>query len=244
MLQTTTPSFNWLSLIPGFEYEQYGHIFMSVFVMILVIVMSLVARAQLMAAEKREDEGLVPDAHLSFRNFFEIIAEKIYALCEQVMGYENAKRFFPIIGTLFIFIFTSNFLGLIPGIVPSTENLNQTLALGAFVFLYYNIVGLYFGGLGYLKHFLGPVLWLSPLILVIELASHIFRPISLGLRLRGNIMGDHIVLGIFNGLLPYLIPVIFYAMGIFVALVQAFVFCLMTMVYISLASSSSHDEHH
>ena len=234
--------FNWLSLIPGFDYEHDGHLFMTVLVIVLVTTFALVARVQLSAAEKRDDEGLVPDHHLTFRNFFEIIAEKIYALCEQVMGKHNAESFFPIIGTLFIFIFTSNLIGLIPGVVPSTENLNTTLALGAFVFIYYNIVGLAKNGLGYLKHFLGPVLWLSPLILVIELASHVFRPISLGLRLRGNIMGDHIVLGIFNGLLPYLIPVIFYAMGLFVALVQAFVFCLMTMVYISLAAAG-HEEH-
>jgi len=233
-------SFNWLSLIPGFEYEQYGHLFMSVLIMLLILGACLIARVQLMRARKQEDAGLLPDAHLSFRNFFEIIAEKIYALCESVMGKHNAERFFPIIGTLFIFIFASNLIGLIPGVVPSTENLNTTLALGAFVFLYYNFVGLRENGLNYLKHFLGPVLWLSPLILVIELASHVFRPISLGLRLRGNIMGDHIVLGIFNGLLPYFVPVVFYTMGLFVALVQAFVFCLMTMVYISLAASHEH----
>ena len=235
-----THGFNWLSLIPGFNYEQYGHVFMLVFVMLLVFALTLVARAQSATAMKREDEGLVPDSHLTFRNFFEIIAEKIYALCESVMGKENASRFFPIVGTLFVFIFTSNFIGLIPGVLPSTENLNTTLALGAFVFLYYNYVGLREHGIGYLKHFLGPVWYLAPLLLVIELASEIFRPISLGLRLRGNIMGDHIVLGIFNDLLPYLIPVIFYAMGLFVALVQAFVFCLMTMVYISLAASHDH----
>ena len=233
-------SFEWLSLVQGFEYKHYGHLVMTMVVMALVLFFSLIARNQLSRAEKREDEGLVPDSHLTFRNFFEIIAEKIYALCESVMGKDNAIRFFPIIGTLFIFIFASNIFGLIPGIVPSTENLNTTLALGAFVFLYYNFMGLRANGIGYLKHFLGPVLWLSPLILVIELVSHLFRPISLGLRLRGNIMGDHMVLSKFNDLLPYLIPVIFYGMGLFVALVQAFVFCLMTMVYISLATSHEH----
>ena len=213
---------------------------MTVLVIVLVLALALIARVQLAAAQKREDEGLIPDHHLTFRNFFEIIAEKIYGLCESVMGKHNAERFFPIIGTLFIFIFTSNLLGLIPGIVPSTESLNTTMALGAFVFIYYNVVGVIENGFGYFKHFMGPVLWLSPLIFVIELASHIFRPISLGLRLRGNIMGDHVVLGIFNNLMPYLFPVIFYAMGLFVAFVQAFVFCLMTMVYISLASSHDH----
>jgi F-type H+-transporting ATPase subunit a len=237
-------SFNWLSLIPGFEYERYGALFMTAFVMVVVIALTLIARLQLMAAEKREDEGLLPDAHLSFRNFFEIIAEKIYGLCEQVMGKDNAVRFFPIIGTLFVFIFASNILGLIPGVVPSTENLNTTLALGIFVFLYYNYVGIRDGGMNYLKHFMGPVLWLSPLIFVIEIVGQLIRPFSLGLRLRGNIMGDHIVLGIFNGLLPYLIPVIFYGLGLFVAFVQAFVFCLMTMIYISLAAATGNHEHH
>lgn len=75
---------------------------------------------------------------------------------------------------------------------------------------------------------------------VIELASHLFRPLSLSLRLRGNIMGDHVVLHLFSSLVPYLLPVIFYGMGVFVAFIQAFVFCLMTMVYISLSTAHDH----
>jgi F-type H+-transporting ATPase subunit a len=108
------------------------------------------------------------------------------------------------------------------------------------VFLYYNLVGFKENGFGYLKHFMGPVWYLAPLIGAIEVASHVFRPISLGLRLRGNIMGDHVVLGIFNHLVPYLVPAVFYGVGLFVAFVQAFVFCLMTMVYISLSASHDH----
>jgi F-type H+-transporting ATPase subunit a len=118
--------------------------------------------------------------------------------------------------------------------------MNTTLALGIFVFLYYNYVGLRANGIGYLKHFLGPMLWLAPLMLIIELASHIFRPLSLALRLRGNIMGDHVVLSVFSGLVPYLLPVIFYGIGVFVAFIQAFVFVLMTMVYISLSTAHDH----
>jgi F-type H+-transporting ATPase subunit a len=145
-----------------------------------------------------------------------------------------------VIGTLFVFIFASNLLGLIPVFQPATDNMNTTLALGLFVFLYYNYAGFKAHGAAYLKHFLGPVLWLAPLMLVIELASHLFRPLSLALRLRGNILGDHIVLGVFSGLVPYLLPVIFYGLGVFVAFMQAFVFCLMTMVYISLSTSHDH----
>jgi F-type H+-transporting ATPase subunit a len=234
--------FNWLSLIPGIDVHHYGHVYMAVIVMTLVLFGSIIARVQLMAAQKREDEGLVPDQHLSFRNFFEILAEKLYALAESVMGKDNAKLYFPIVGTLFVFIFTSNLVGMIPGLLPPTDNLNTTFALGIFVFLYYNYVGIRTSGLAYFKHFAGPVLWLAPLMIIVEIASHVFRPISLGLRLRGNIMGDHIVLGIFNDLTPYLVPLAFYVIGLFVCLVQAFVFCLMTMVYISL--SATHEEHH
>ena len=234
--------FNWLSLIPFMENKvhHYGHVFMACAVAILVVIVAIIARIQLGAAQRREDEGLVPDEKLTVRNFFEIVAEKLYGLAESVMGKHGAEKYFPVVGALFIFIFVSNLIGIIPGLLPPTDNLNTTFALGVFVFLYYNYVGLRENGLAYLKHFAGPILWLAPLMLVVELASHVFRPISLGLRLRGNIMGDHVVLGIFNDLLPYAVPAIFYGIGLFVALVQAFVFCLMTMVYISLSASHDH----
>jgi F-type H+-transporting ATPase subunit a len=168
------------------------------------------------------------------------LAEKLYGLTESVIGHHDAPLYFPVIGSLFVFIFTCNLIGLIPGLLPPTDNMNTTLALGIFVFLYYNYVGLRANGIGYLKHFLGPMLWLAPLMLIIELASHIFRPLSLALRLRGNIMGDHVVLSVFSGLVPYLLPVIFYGIGVFVAFIQAFVFVLMTMVYISLSTAHDH----
>jgi F-type H+-transporting ATPase subunit a len=236
--------FNWLSLIPfmneGDHVHHYGHVFMAVTVVVLVIGVALIARVQLASAQKRDDEGLVPDEKLTVRNFFEIIAEKLYGLAVSVMGKHGAEKYFPVVSALFLFIFVSNLIGIIPGLLPPTENLNTTFALGSFVFLYYNYVGLRENGLGYLKHFAGPILWLAPLMLIVEIASHVFRPISLGLRLRGNIMGDHVVLGIFNDLIPWGVPVIFYGIGLFVALVQAFVFCLMTMVYISLSASHDH----
>ena len=213
---------------------------MTIIVMAVILVCALIARVQLGTALKREDQALIPDSNLTFRNFFEIIAEKIHGLAENVMGKHNTEKYFPIVGTLFVFIFVSNFAGLIPGVLPPTDNLNTTFALGIFVFIYYNYVGIRTSGLAYFKHFAGPVLWLSPLILVVELASHIFRPISLGLRLRGNIMGDHVVLGIFNSLTPYLMPLVFYGIGLFVSFVQALVFCLMTMVYISLSATHDH----
>jgi F-type H+-transporting ATPase subunit a len=231
-------AFTWLSFL---GLEQYpSHVVMALFTAVTLILTTWIARAQLNAVMRTQDGGLVPESKLTFRNFFEIIAEQLYKLTESVIGHHDAPTYFPVIGTMFVFIFTSNLLGLIPGIVPSTENINTTLALGVFVFIYYNYAGLRANGLSYLKHFLGPILWLAPLMLVIEIASHIFRPLSLALRLRGNIMGDHVVLHVFSGLVPLLLPVIFYGLGVFVAFIQAFVFCLMTMVYISLSTAHDH----
>ena len=235
--------FTWLSLIFSEEdLHKSNHIYMTLIVMALILVCAIIARFQLERAKKREDQGLIPDSKLTMLNMFDMLTEKLYGLSESVMGKHNAPKYFPIVGCLFIFIFTANLIGMIPGVIPTTENLNTTLALGVFVFFYYNYVGIKTSGLAYFKHFLGPVMWLAPLMLFVELASHIFRPISLGLRLRVNIFSDHIVLGIFSGIAPYVVPIIFYGMGLFVCLIQSFVFCLMTMVYISL-SAPEHDHH-
>jgi F-type H+-transporting ATPase subunit a len=229
----------WLETL--FPPDQYpNHVVMAIGVGLLLAAISLIFFFSLSKALRSPGGGLVPDNRLSFRNFFEIIAEKLYQLTQSVIGHHNADRYFPVVATLFVFIFTNNILGLIPGVLPATENLNTTLAIGVFVFFYYNIEGFRANGVGYLKHFMGPVIWLAPLLFIIEVASALSRPFSLGMRLRGNIYGDHMVLSVFNGLVPYLIPVIFYGLGVFVSFLQAFVFCLMTMVYISLSTAHDH----
>ena len=224
---------------PALEHVA-NHVVMAVIVSVALMGATLVAGVQLKRAMASADGALIPASRWTFRNFFEVIAESLYKLTESVLGHHDAPHYFPIVGSLFLFIFVSNLIGLVPGFLPPTDNLNTTLALGAFVFIYYNYVGLRVNGLAYLKHFLGPVLWLAPLMLVIEIASHVFRPLSLALRLRGNIMGDHVVLGVFSDLVPLVLPVVFYGLGIFVAFVQAFVFCLMTMVYISMSTAHDH----
>lgn len=228
--------FNWLNQIPALEHLP-NHLVMAVGIAVLVLILGMVATLKLKSA----GDSTVPEATLTYRNFFDIVAERLYGLCENVMGEHAAEQFFPVIATLFIFIFSCNLIGLVPGLLPPTENMNVTLAAGIFVFLYYNYHGLRANGLAYLKHFMGPVWYLAPLMLVIELVSHIFRPVSLALRLRGNMMGDHAVLGVFLSLVPYqLIPVIFYGLGVFVSFIQAFVFCLLTMVYINLSIAHDH----
>ncbi|MFZ9596659.1 MAG: F0F1 ATP synthase subunit A [Bdellovibrionia bacterium] len=228
-----------LSHIPYLK-ELSNHVGMTLLVGFLLIVTTFFARLQLSRAMKSQEGGLVPDSRLTYKNFFEMLAESLFHLVESVMGHHDAPKYFPMIGSLFLFIFTTNLLGVVPGFAPSTNNLNTTLALGFFVFIYYNFVGFRSNGLGYIKHFFGPVIWIAPLMFVIELVSHIARPVSLALRLRGNIEADHMVLGVFSALVPYFLPIVFYGLGLFVAFIQAFVFCLMTMVYISLSTSHDH----
>lgn len=188
---------------------------------------------------------VVPDKGITFRNVFEALGQFVYNLARNIMGEEEAKKYFTVIMLLFTFVFTNNLIGLIPGFLPPTDNFNTTLALGIFVFLYYNFQGIRAQGLiGHIKHFMGPVWYLAILIFPIELISHTVRPLSLGLRLKGNMEGDHLVLSIFSGLVPYIVPIPFYVIGLFVCFMQAFVFTLLTMVYISLATAHhDHDEH-
>ncbi len=236
-------SFNWLNFIPGLNTHEYGHVFLAVTLSIIVLVLASVARMQLATAEKAGDDALIPADTLTLRNFFEILAEKLYGLAEQIMGEKTAKKYFAVSAAVFIFVGINNLIGLIPGFLPPTDNINTTFALGVFVFLFYNIAGLIANGpIGYIKHFWGPIWWLGPFMFVVETASHLFRPLSLAFRLRGNIMGDHMVLGVFQSIpyIKYIAPIPFYGMGLFVSMVQAFVFCLMTMVYISMSTSHEH----
>src|SRR6476620_12795963 len=145
--------FNLLHHIPFFS-ELPLHVGMSIIVAILLIVTTFIARVQLNRVMKGPDGGLIPESKLTYRNFFEIIAESLYKLTESVIGHHDAPVFFPVIGTLFIFIMTCNLVGLIPVFLPPTDNLNTTLALGLFVFVYYNYAGFRAHGIGYFKQFL------------------------------------------------------------------------------------------
>jgi len=131
-------------------------------------------------------------------------------------------------------------LGLIPGIETPTKSPVVPLGIAILTFLYYQFQGLRANGPGYIKQFLGPMWWLAPLMFPIELVSHLVRPVSLSLRLAGNITGDHLVLGIFTAKTYLIIPMLFVGLGVFVALVQAFVFTLLSSIYVSMAASHDH----
>jgi F-type H+-transporting ATPase subunit a len=187
------------------------------------------------------DAGLVPPPKFGLRNLFEVLADTVLGLMAGVMGEKAAKRYLPLVGTLFMFILFSNLLGLIPGFLPPTDTLKTNLALSVSVFLVSHAIGVREHGLKYFKHFLGPIWWLIPLMLPIEIISHIARPVSLAMRLLGNIVGDHKLVLVFFGILPFILPVPFMVMGVLVCVVQAVVFSLLTTVYISQAVA--HEEH-
>jgi F-type H+-transporting ATPase subunit a len=230
--------FSWMSLIPWLN-QMPDHTATALFVAALLIALALVARRQLAAAP----DAVIPDNTLSARNFFEMFVEQFSALAENIIG-PGARRFVPLYGTFFLFILFSNLIGLVPGFSPPTSNFNVTLGLGICSFVLFNYFGIEAHGIGgYLKHFLGPVAFVAPLLFVLEVIGVIIRPVTLGLRLAANMTADHLVLGIFTDLTKVVVPVAFYALGAFVCLVQTFVFTLLSLVYVSLAAGGHAEEH-
>ena len=185
------------------------------------------------------EKAYVPEGKLNIKGFFELFVEQIAQLADSIVG-EKGRPMLPLFCFFFLFVWLQNLLGLVPGFLPPTQNLNTTMALGVLSFIAYNYYGLRKHGWAYFKQFVGPVLFLAPLFIFIEVLSHVFRSVSLGFRLFGNMMGDHIVIGIFLDMVPFFIPVIFYFLGLFVCTLQAFVFTILSMVYVSLAISDDH----
>ena len=169
----------------------------------------------------------------------EVVVSGVENLIEETMG-PKGKAYFPLIATFALFILVSNLIALIPGFYPPTANLNTNGALALTVFAMTHIIGLKEHGISYLKHFMGPILVLAPLIFIIEIIGHLARPLSLSLRLFGNMYGHEIVLMIFLALVPFLLPVPMMLMGVLVAFIQAFVFTLLAMIYIAGALEEAH----
>jgi F-type H+-transporting ATPase subunit a len=226
--------FSWFHFIPGLNHLEI-HIAAALVVSAALMIFSLLARLSLTGNKNY----LVPSEKLSFLNFSDIVSENLYKLTKNILG-DDAPVYFPIVGALFLYIFVNNLFGLLPGFAPATDNVNTTLACGLFVFVYYNYRGFKAGGLHYLKHFLGPVWYMAWLLLPIELISHSVRPFTLALRLKGNMAGDHTVLSVFTDMAPYLVPVPIYFLGLLVCFLQAFIFVMLTMVYVSMARDSDH----
>ncbi len=183
------------------------------------------------------------------QNFAEVVVEGFFSLLDQMIG-RQGRQFLPLVGTAGLYILTSNLLANIPGFQPPTANWNTTVALALTVFVSYNYFGIRKHGLvNYLKHFCGPIWWLAPLMFPIEFIGHLARPVSLSIRLFGNIFGEESVVTILLGLswlvMPYLIWLgVMLPLSLFTAAVQTFVFIMLTMVYIAGAVEEAHGEEH
>jgi F-type H+-transporting ATPase subunit a len=175
------------------------------------------------------------------QNFWEAVVSGLEGFMAENMGREGARMMFPMLATFALYILVGNLIGLVPGFFSPTANLNITLALALIVFTTTHILGVKFHGFGYFKHFLGPIPWLIPLMLPIEIVSHLARILSLSIRLFGNIMGKEVLITILFLLAgAYFAPLPIMVLGVFIAFVQTLVFVLLSILYFSAAMEHAH----
>jgi F-type H+-transporting ATPase subunit a len=212
----------------GHFAHSYPYIVYSWVVMIILIVLGFLAS---------KGVSLVPT---KVQNVMEIIVSALEEFTIDITG-EEGRWLFPLLATVFLYIFTCNIIGLIPGFYPPTASLNTTLSCALVVVIFTHVIGIKYHGVKYIKHFLGPVWWMVPLIFPIELIGHLARILSLSFRLMGNMMGHELVAGILFALAGlFFAPLPIMVLGIFVALVQAFVFYLLSVMYFTGAIEHAH----
>jgi F-type H+-transporting ATPase subunit a len=250
--------FTWYALLPEELRHLIGvHTFFAIITAVLLVIFAFKARSAL----ARTKDPVVPAAELGSRNIAELLVQLLASQSDAIIG-KRGRKYLPFFGTFFFFILAANLSGLLPGFAAPTANLNTTLGLALVSFIGYNVIGVREQGMSYVKHFFGPMtslpaksfvgkIALSPVLLlsmmfffILEAFSHGFRPVSLSLRLFGNMMGDHQVIEAFINLTKLVVPVAFYAMGTLVSVIQAFVFTLLSMIYVALAVSHDHEEKH
>jgi F-type H+-transporting ATPase subunit a len=225
-------------------FDQSSFTLTHCLITLLVVAFSIWGAIAFFRGMHEADKGLVPPRTMNLRNFFEYTAESVYGMVEGAMGEANAARFFPLIGALWMFILFNNLMALIPGFIAPTDTLKTNVGIALLVFFLTHYYGIReHGFINYFKHFMGPSIWLAPLVFPIEIISHLARPMSLSIRLMGNMMADHKVVMSFFALVPILVPLPFMLLGLLVCLIQALVFCTLAMVYIGMAIEHEEGEH-
>lgn len=223
--------FTFLGAIGGHGQEW---IILSHFILAVGIIF-LIARA---ATRKMQ---LVPTGS---QNVMEAYIGGIIAMGADTMGEKNARIYMPLIGSLGLVIFISNMMGVIPGFESATANINFTLSLALIVFVYYNYLGIKKNGfVNYFKHFMGPMPILAPLMFPIEIISHLSRIISLSFRLFGSIRGDDMFLMVLLMLVPWIVPLAGFFMLAAFGFLQAFIFMILTYVYIAGSIMMEEEDH-
>jgi len=203
------------------------------------VVMQIVVAVSLMAVVAILRPRLSADRPSVFQQFFELIYEFVDGQAEDQVGHQGHK-FVPYFGTIFIFILASNLIGLIPCFESPTMNAPVTCGCALATFFYYHLVGIRANGFAYIKHFLGPLWWLAILMFPIEIVSHLARPLSLTVRLYANMFAGEQVTMVFLKMTYFAVPAIFMGLHLFVGLVQAYIFMLLTMVYVGSAAEHEH----
>ncbi len=218
----------------GVEVPDPRHTVPDYLVMVLIAFAVVVVLLRLIARRP----ALVPGRRQSVA---EMIVQMFESVVLDTIGPEG-RKYVPVIGTVGIFIFACNMIGLVPGLMSPTSKLNVTVGCALVVFLYYHAQGVRAQGLKYFKHFLGPIPALAPLMLPIEIISHFSRPVSLSMRLFCNIFAEELLIVIMASIIPFLLPLPFMAVAIFTSLIQAYVFVLLSCIYI--AGAVAHEEEH
>jgi F-type H+-transporting ATPase subunit a len=225
LLYTLTGTDKWLPDLLGVEDAK--HVFYSWLVMIFLVIVALIVRRRL---------TLVPG---KLQNVCEVLIGGLEDFTVTTIG-EDGRKVFPVLIGLFIYILVCNLTGLIPGCDAPTANVNTNAAMALFAFGYYNFIGFKRWGIGYVKHFCGPFWWLIPLMLPLELISHLARPLSLTLRLFGNIRGEEIVMLLFFILAPIVGTIPIYFLFLLAKTLQAFIFFMLTMIYLKGSLEHAH----
>ena len=223
-----------LSLV-GIEVKNPEHLFPDYVVMCLIVAAALI----LFFGFSSRKLNLIPS---KLQSILELIIQTFENLLVEIVG-EEGRKYMPMVATVGLFIFFCNLLGLVPGLMSPTSKLNVTVGCALTVFVYYHWQGIRSQGLlKYLKHFAGPIPLLAPLMIPIELISHFSRPVSLSVRLFGNIFAEELLIIVIASIIPFLLPLPFMAIAIFTATIQAFVFVLLSCIYI--AGAVAHEEEH
>lgn len=271
MIGAFASDFTWFQLVPGFGHDggaaealglHSSHdatvILTSWAVVLATLGLAGLARLGLDAARARTgDDRYVPGATLTPLTMMEVLVEALRNIIGGSLSAKDVRFYFPFLGTIFLYILFNNLVGFIPGFPPATENFSTNFAMAASVFLVFFISGLWRNGWSFLKHLAGPrlpiamAIFITPLILAIETFGLLLRPATLSIRLTANIFADHLVAGIardighgFLGTIgAVVLPIPFYALGLLVCFLQAFVFTLLSTIYISLAVAHT-EEHH
>ena len=220
----------------------------SLLVGIVIVACGLLVKRQI----ARADGGIVPDEGLSVRNLFEVLVETLAGIAEDRLG-PDWRKYFPIVATIFFFILVANLMGLLPGVGGPTADANTTWAWAVIAWLVYTVVGIVKHKHNYLVKFMGPSFFekemfgrkvhfrlLMPFFLILELPLDLARIGTLAVRLLANMYADHLVIAIWITLVPIGIPAIFMGLGLLIACLQAFIFALLTMIYIGLALDEPH----